>query len=289
MGGRSPTSPTGATACWRPAWALKLADVVVTEAGFATDLGAEKFFDIKCRLGGLKPAAAVIVATARALKMHGGVPKTELDQERMPELTRGFDNLAKHIENIRMFGVPLVVAVNRFATDTPRELAWIVQAVEGEGCRAVVSDVFANGPVGGEELAQAVAHLLQDGRPEFNPLYPLEMPLEEKLNVIARCCYGASEVTLLKPARESLAMFERLGYRKLPVCIAKTQSSLSDVNGLLGRPRGFKVTIREARLSAGAGFVVAIAGEIMTMPGLPKTPAAHQMDVDATGRILNLS
>ena len=269
--------------------ALKLADVVITEAGFATELGAEKFFDIKCRFGGLKPAAAVIVATVRALKMHGGVPKPQLDTENLDALQKGFENLVKHIENVRHFGVPCVVAVNRFRTDTDRELQMVVDAVREKGVTAVVSDIYGQGPAGGVDLAEAIEQTIATQSNEFDFLYPIEMPLIEKINVIARCCYGAKGVTVLKKAKDAIDRFEKLGFRKVPVCIAKTQSSLSDEANLLGRPRDFEVIIREARLSAGAGFVVAIAGEIMTMPGLPKEPSAQNIDVDENGNITGLS
>ncbi len=269
--------------------ALKLADVVITEAGFATELGAEKFFDIKCRFGGLKPAAAVIVATVRALKMHGGVPKAQLDAENLEALAKGFENLVKHIENVRHFGVPCVVAVNKFGSDTEKELQWVVAAVREKGVTAVVSDIYGQGPVGGVALAEAVEKTIASQANEFDFLYPIEMPLVEKINVIARCCYGAKGVTILKKAKDAIDQFEKLGFRKVPVCIAKTQSSLSDQVNLLGRPRDFEVIIREARLSAGAGFVVAIAGEIMTMPGLPKEPSAQHIDVDENGNITGLS
>ncbi len=267
---------------------LKLADVVVTEAGFATDLGAEKFFDIKCRLGDLKPAAAVIVATIRALKMHGGVPKTNLDAPDLEAVKRGYVNLQKHIENIKIFGVPCVVAVNKFHTDTDAELNWVVEETRKAGANAVISDIYANGPAGGQELAHAVNDLIKLDCKKFDYLYPLELSLKEKINCIARCMYGASDVIFLKKANESLDHFERLGYKNVPVCIAKTQSSLSDTSNLLGRPQGFKVTVKDAKLSAGAGFVVAIAGEIMTMPGLPKVPSAERIDVNEDGEIIGL-
>lgn len=269
--------------------ALRLADVVITEAGFATELGAEKFFDIKCRVGGLKPAAAVIVATVRALKMHGGVPKPQLDSENLDALQKGFENLVKHIENVRHFGVPCVVAVNRFGTDTERELKLVIDAVREKGIAAVVSDIYGQGPAGGVELVEAIEKTIATQNNEFDFLYPIEMPLVEKINVIARCCYGAKGVTILKKAKDAIDKYEKLGFRKVPVCIAKTQSSLSDQANLLGRPRDFEVIIREARLSAGAGFVVAIAGEIMTMPGLPKEPSAQHIDVDEDGNITGLS
>lgn len=268
--------------------AMKLADVVVTEAGFATDLGAEKFFDIKCRQAGIKPDAAVIVATIRALKMHGGVKKTDLQMENLEALHKGFDNLLKHIENIKMFGVPAVVAINKFHTDTEAEINLVIDEVAKHGFRAVVSDIFDKGPEGGIELAQAIEEAMEKQPNEFDFLYPLEMPLAEKINVIARCCYGAGMVTILPKARKQLEKFEQMGYRNIPVCIAKTQSSLSDTANVLGRPKGFETVIREVRLSSGAGFVVAIAGEIMTMPGLPKEPASEVIDIDENGNISGL-
>ncbi|HOY65994.1 MAG TPA: formate--tetrahydrofolate ligase [Candidatus Ozemobacteraceae bacterium] len=268
--------------------ALKLGDVVLTEAGFATELGAEKFFDIKCRTAGLEPQAVVIVATVRALKLHGGVPKADLSREHMAELSRGFENLAKHIENIRMFNLPAIVAINRFPDDTDAEIEWVRKAVEEADCSAAVSTAYQDGGEGSLELARKVDEILRGRHQEYQPLYPLEMPLVEKINVVARSCYGAAAVEILEPAKKALAQFEQMGCGDLPVCMAKTQHSLSDVPGLLGRPRGFKVTVREARLSAGAGFIVALAGEIMTMPGLPKQPAAERIDVDNTGRITGL-
>lgn len=268
--------------------ALKLSDYVVTEAGFATDLGAEKFFNIKCRFGKIKPDAVVIVATARALKMHGGIAKSDLNQENLNAIRTGFANLEKHIENIKLFGVPCVVAVNRFNSDTQNELNLVKQLVEEFGAKAVISDIFENGPEGGIDLANEVLAAIEKGNQHFDYLYPLEMPLSEKIHVIARCCYGASDVIFQKKARENLALFEKLGYRNIPVCIAKTQSSLSDTKNLLGKPKGFNIVVREAELSSGAGFVVAIAGDIMTMPGLPKIPAVENIDIDDTGNILGL-
>lgn len=268
--------------------ALKLGDVVLTEAGFATELGAEKFFDIKCRIAGLNPQAVVIVATVRALKFHGGVAKADLSREHMTELSRGFENLAKHIENIRMFNLPSVVAINRFADDTDQEIEWVKKAVAEAGGVATVSTAWLNGGEGSLELARKVDEMLRGRENSFQPLYPLEMPLVEKINVVARSCYGAAAVEILEPAKKALALFEQMGCRDLPVCMAKTQHSLSDVRELFGRPRGFKVTVREARLASGAGFVVAFAGEIMTMPGLPKQPMAEKIDVDNAGRITGL-
>jgi formate--tetrahydrofolate ligase len=221
--------------------------------------------------------------------MHGGVPRSQLDRENLEALQKGFDNLLKHIENVRFFGVPCVVAVNRFGSDTEKELAWVVNAVKERGVAAVVSDIYGQGPAGGTELALMVESIIESQPNEFDFLYPLEMPIIEKINVIARCCYGAKGVTVLKKAKDAIDKFEQLGYRKVPVCIAKTQSSLSDTANLLGRPKDFEITIREARLSAGAGFVVAIAGEIMTMPGLPKEPSAEHIDVDESGNIIGLS
>lgn len=268
--------------------AQKLGDVVLTEAGFATELGAEKFFDIKCRTAGLNPQAVVIVATIRALKYHGGVAKADLAREHMVELSRGFENLSKHIENIRMFNLPAVVAINRFPDDTDAEVTMVKNAVEEAGGVAAVSTAWTDGGEGSLELARKVDEILRGRESAFQPLYPLEMPLVEKINVIARSCYGAAAVEILEPAKKALAQFEQMGCGELPVCMAKTQHSLTDVPSMLGRPRGFKVTVREARLSSGAGFVVALAGEIMTMPGLPKAPAAERIDVDNAGRITGL-
>lgn len=267
--------------------ALRLSDITVTEAGFATDLGAEKFFDIKCRFGGLVPNAAVIVATCKALKFHGGVPKAELDKEHVHEISHGFENLEKHIENLRSFGVPCVVALNRFGSDTDNEIQWVMEAVQKLGVPIALSEVYEKGAEGGMALAEEVEKLIAAGS-SYHPLYPVEMPLVEKMNVIARCCYGADGVDLLKSAREQVEQLEKLGYRRFPVCMAKTQNSLTDNSTTIGRPRGFKVTIREISLRSGAGFIVAIAGDIMTMPGLPKIPAAEQIDVDEAGCITGL-
>lgn len=268
--------------------AMKLADVVVTEAGFASDLGAEKFYDIKCRYGNLVPDATVLVATIRALKMHGGMDKKELDKPNLEAVKKGFENLQKHIENIKLFGVPLVVAVNKFHADTDEEINWVIEEIRKQGIRAVVSDIFAKGPDGGKEMAEMVEEAIAKDKNEFDFLYPLEMPLQEKIRVIARCVYGAGSVTFLNKAKKQLEKFEDMGYQNIPVCIAKTQTSLSDTKNLLGRPKDFEVVIREAKLSAGAGFVVAISGEIMTMPGLPKKPAAEIIDIDEKGQITGL-
>jgi formate--tetrahydrofolate ligase len=268
--------------------ALKLADVVVTEAGFATDLGAEKFFDIKCRVGDLVPAAAVIVATVRALKMHGGVRKEDLGQEDVEAVRRGLPNLEKHVENIGHFGVPAVVALNHFARDSDAEVATVLEACQGWGVPARVSRVWAEGGAGGLDVARAVLEA-QDGRPpRFRHLYPDDLPLERKIEIIATTLYGADTVRFLPPALAKLGRYEAQGHGRLPVCMAKTQSSLSDDPKRAGRPRGFSITVRDAKLAAGAGFVVAYAGDIMTMPGLPKRPAAEAIDLDEHGNVVGL-
>ena len=268
--------------------ALKLADYVVTEAGFGADLGAEKFFDIKCRKAGLSPDCAVLVATVRALKYNGGVPKTELFEENLPALERGLNNLRAHIENLQKFGVPVVVAINRFAEDSDAELGMIEAACRELGAECKLSEVFAKGGAGGLELAEAVVRAADSGRANFHPLYPDDMPLKEKIETIAREIYGAAKVQFDPAAAKGLEEMEALGYRNIPVCIAKTQYSLSDDPKKLGRPTGFTIHIREVRLSAGAGFVVAYAGNIMTMPGLPKRPAAEGIDVTEDGKIHGL-
>lgn len=268
--------------------ALGLGEVVITEAGFGTDLGAEKFFNIKCRYGNLRPDCVVLVATIRAIKMHGGVSLKDLDQLRMEELGRGFENLAKHIENIKLFGVPLVVAINRFESDRDCEIEKVKEMVTNMGVRVAVSEVYSKGVEGGIELAKQVDEAMNSDSNHFSFLYPLEMPLFEKLIVIARCCYGANGVVLSKTAQEMISKIESLGYRNLPVCVAKTQASLSDNPNLIGRPKNFKININQVRLSSGAGFVVAIAGDIMTMPGLPKVPSAEKIDVLEDGTIIGL-
>ena len=268
--------------------ALKLADYVVTEAGFGADLGAEKFFDIKCRYAQLKPAAAVIVATVRALKMHGGVPKTELTAPNAAAVAKGIVNLEKHIENVQSFGVPVIVAINRFSQDTQEEMDVIEAACRALDVPVALSDVFANGGEGGRELAKLVTHVIDTKKSNFKPLYPDEMPLVDKIRCIAREIYGANDITFSKEAANSLKEFTAHGFDKLPVCMAKTQYSFSDDPALLGRPSGFTMNVRSARISAGAGFVVALTGDIMTMPGLPKVPAAEKIDVDDAGRISGL-
>ena len=269
--------------------ALKLADYVVTEAGFGADLGAEKFFDINCRKAGLKPAAAVVVATVRALKMHGGVAKDALGHENLAALEHGLANLARHVENIRKFGVPPIVAINHFVSDTPAEHALIQNFCRNHlGVEAVICRHWAEGGAGAEELAVKVAALTDSGEADFAPLYPDAMPLWEKLETVAREIYGADGITGDAKVRARFAELEAGGYGHLPVCVAKTQYSFSADPTLLGAPSGHIVPIREVRLSAGAGFVVAICGDIMTMPGLPRVPAAERIHIDASGRIEGL-
>ncbi|MEW9082823.1 formate--tetrahydrofolate ligase [Caldanaerobacter subterraneus] len=269
--------------------AMKLADYVVTEAGFGADLGAEKFIDIKSRIGGLKPNAVVIVASIRALKHHGGVSKEKLSEENLQALEKGFENLQKHIENVKdVFGLPAVVAINRFPTDTDRELQYVVDRCSEMGVSAAISEVFAKGGEGGIELAKKVLEAIERGNDDFNFAYPLEMGLKEKIETIAKRVYGAIGVDFSKEAEKEIENLEKLGYNNLPICMAKTQYSLSDDPKLLGRPRNFKITVRQVRISAGAGFIVALTGEIMTMPGLPKEPAAEKIDIDENGKITGL-
>ena len=268
--------------------AMKLADYTITEAGFGADLGAEKFFDIKCRYAGLKPDAVVLVATVRALKMHGGVPKSELTTPNVEAVKKGIVNLEKHIENVKKFGVPLVVAINIFAQDTPEELEAVREHCAKHGVNVALSDVFARGGVGGIELAKEVVALVEGGTANFKPIYEDEMPLKQKIETVAREIYGADGVNFSNDAEKALAEFEAMGYGNLPVCMAKTQYSFSDDQTLLGRPSGFKITIKNCRISAGAGFVVVLTGDIMTMPGLPKVPAAEKIDVSDEGVISGL-
>ena len=268
--------------------AMKLADYTITEAGFGADLGAEKFFDIKCRYAGLKPDAVVLVATVRALKMHGGVPKSELTTPNVEAVKKGIVNLEKHIENVQKFGVPLVVAINIFAQDTPEELEAVREHCAKHGVNVALSDVFARGGEGGIELAKEVVALVEGGTANFKPIYEDEMPLKQKIETIAREIYGADGVNFSNDAEKALAEFEAMGYGNLPVCMAKTQYSFSDDQTLLGRPSGFKITIKNCRISAGAGFVVVLTGDIMTMPGLPKVPAAEKIDVSDEGVISGL-
>ncbi len=268
--------------------ALKLADYVVTEAGFGADLGAEKFFDVKCRYGNLKPDATVIVATIRALKMHGGVPKSELGKEDLGALKLGLENLEKHIENVNKYGVPVVVAINAFPTDTSAELNLLYELCEKAGVEVALSEVWAKGGAGGIELAQKVIQTIESKPSNFRYLYELELSIKEKIEKIATEIYGADGVNYSSEAEKAIERYENMGYGKLPVVVAKTQYSLSDDLTKLGRPRNFKISVREIRLSAGAGFIVPITGAIMTMPGLPKQPAACKIDIDANGVITGL-
>ena len=266
---------------------LKLADYVVTEAGFGADLGAEKFLDIKCRYAGIAPSAVVLVATVRALKHHGGCPKGELNQPGLDYLKKGVDNLARHIDNLKnQFGLPVCVAVNAFPTDTKEEMDCLLDLCRAQGVPCALSEVFAKGGQGGVELAKTVLSILEDRPIQYT--YPLEMPLKEKIEAVARKIYRASGVAYEPAAEKQLAEIEAMGYQNLPVCIAKTQYSFSDDPKLLSAPEGFELHVRQVRLSAGAGFVVVICGSIMTMPGLPKHPAAENIDVDADGKITGL-
>nr|CAD6410008.1 formate--tetrahydrofolate ligase [Rhizobium sp. Q54] len=268
--------------------ALKLADYVVTEAGFGADLGAEKFFDIKCRKAGLTPSAAVIVATVRALKMNGGVKKEDLGQEDVAALTRGCANLGRHIANVRRFGVPVVVAINHFTSDTDAEVAALQDYVARHGADAILCRHWAEGSAGITELAERVAELADSGQADFRPLYPDDMPLMEKIETVASKIYHAGEVTADKAVRDQLKAWEAAGYGHLPVCMAKTQYSFSTDPNLRGAPEGHVVPVREVRLAAGAGFVVAITGEIMTMPGLPSSPSAERIFLNRDGHIEGL-
>lgn len=267
--------------------ALKLAEYAVVEAGFASDLGGEKFMDIACRYGGFHPSAVVLVTTVRALKLHGGMPKETLREENLPALEKGIENLEAHLDNLNQFGVPVVVALNRFITDTDAELALVRRAAEGRDARIALSEVWEKGGEGGLELAREVLAAIDRGE-TYRPLYDLDLPLREKILRIATSVYGADGVDFAPGAAKTLEELETRGYGSLPVCMAKTQMSLSDDAELKGRPRGFRVTVREVRLSAGAGFVVPICGAIMTMPGLPKRPAAENIDIDAEGNITGL-
>ena len=268
--------------------ALRSADYVVTEAGFGADLGAEKFLDIKCRMAGLKPDAAVLVATVRALKYNGGIPKDQLSEENLEALEKGICNLGKHIENLQKFGLPLVVTLNRFVSDTDAAIEFIRKYCEARGCKLTVSEVWAKGGEGGAELAAEVLNLLENVESKYHPIYDTALPITEKIETIATEIYGAKNVEYSAEAKKAIADISALGYGELPVCMAKTQYSLSDDPKLLGRPEGFTVNIREVYVSAGAGFVVAIAGSIMTMPGLPKRPAAEQIGIDEEGRTVGL-
>ena len=269
--------------------ALKLGDYVVTEAGFGADLGAEKFLDIKCRAAGLTPDAVVIVATVRALKHHGGCPKADLGKENLPALEKGLPNLLKHVENItKVYGLPAVVAINQFDSDTEAEIAMIRTACEKYGVRVALSQVWGKGGAGGEELAREVLRIIDEEKPHFRFAYESDAPLTEKIEAVARKVYGADGVDYAPAAAKELQRLTELGYGGLPVCMAKTQYSLSDDAGRLGAPTGFRIKVQKVKVSAGAGFVVVLTGDIMTMPGLPKVPAAENIDVDENGVITGL-
>ena len=268
--------------------ALKLADYVITEAGFGADLGAEKFFDIKCRMAGLKPAAVVLVATIRALKYNGGVDKKELGNENVEALKKGIVNLEKHIENLKQYGVPVVVTLNKFVSDTDTELEFVKSFCEERDCDFELAEVWEKGGLGGEELAKKVINTIETKESNYAPIYSDELSIKEKIEAICTKIYGADGVDFAPAVEKAIKKIEELGFGSFPVCMAKTQYSLSDNASLLGRPKGFRVTVREAYVSAGAGFVVALTGSIMTMPGLPKSPAAFSIDVDDNGDIVGL-
>ncbi len=268
--------------------ALKLADYCITEAGFGADLGAEKFFDIKCRMAGLKPDAVILVATIRALKYNGGVKKEDLGTENIDALKSGFVNLEKHIENLKKFGVPVIVAINHFGTDTAKEVEYVKSKCNDINVEVAFSQVFANGGAGGQELAEKLIKLIDSTSSDFKPLYDVNLPIKEKIETIAREIYGAKGVVYSPDADKTIKKIEGMGLDKLPICMAKTQYSLSDNPHLLGRPENFEISVKELKISAGAGFIVALTGDIMTMPGLPKVPAAEKIDIDASGIIQGL-
>lgn len=268
--------------------AVKLGDYAITEAGFGADLGAEKFMDIKCRMSGLRPSAVVIVATVRALKYNGGIPKAELQEENIDALLKGITNLEKHIENMQSFGVPVVVAVNRFSSDTDAELNTVIETCGKYGVKCALCEVFAKGGEGGEELARLVVDAVENNTAEYHPVYDIEMSIKDKINAIVTKIYGGAGVSYSAKANKAIKQLEELGLDKKPICMAKTQYSLSDNAKLLGRPEGFTVEIGTVRISNGAGFIVAESGSIMTMPGLPKLPAAEKIDIDETGVISGL-
>ena len=267
--------------------ALKLSDIAITEAGFGADLGAEKFFDIKCRMANLTPDAVVLVATIRSLKFNGGVDKTELSNPNLEAVKKGFENLEKHIENIKKYGLPIVVTLNAFTTDTKEEIDFIKEQCNNIGVYFALSEVWAKGGEGGVELANQVIKALKEPA-NFKPLYDEKLSIEEKINIIAKEIYGADSVKILPKAKTEIAQIEKIGLDKMPICIAKTPFSFSDNPNLLGRPCGFDITIKEVRVSAGAGFIVALAGNIMVMPGLPKVPAAQNLDIDENSNIVCL-
>ncbi len=268
--------------------ALKLGDYCITEAGFGSDLGAEKFFDIKCRYGGLSPDCVVLVATVRALKYNGGVPKNELTNENLEALSKGIVNLRVHIENMQKYGVPVVVAINRFATDTEAELQFVENYCKELGADFSLAEVFAKGGIGGTDLAQQVCKTIETKKSDFHVLYDTKLSISEKIEKIAKEIYRADGISITAQAQKAIAQIEALGHSELPVCIAKTQYSLSDNPSLLGKPENFKITVRDVTLSAGAGFIVVLTGDIMTMPGLPKSPSALRIDCDNDGNISGL-
>ncbi|MHB8065843.1 MAG: formate--tetrahydrofolate ligase [Ruminiclostridium sp.] len=268
--------------------ALKLSDYVITEAGFGADLGAEKFFDIKCRFAGLKPSAVVLVATIRALKYNGGVKKENLKEENIEALSKGFANAEKHIENLQMFGVPVIVAINHFDTDTEEEIQLVQTKCSSLGVEVAFSDVFLKGGEGGIELANKLVTLTDATTSNFAPIYDSALPIKDKVQIIVSRIYGGNNVTYTTAAEKSIAKIEEMGLDKLPICMAKTQYSLSDNPALLGRPKNFDMTVKEVRISAGAGFIVVLTGDIMTMPGLPKVPAAEKIDISDDGTIVGL-
>jgi len=268
--------------------ALKLADYCITEAGFGADLGAEKFFNIKCRMAGLKPDAVVLVATIRALKYNGGVKKEDLGEENLNALKSGIVNLEKHIENIKKFGLPVIVAINHFESDTDEEIEFVKNFCKSMNVDVAFSDVFSKGGEGGKELAEKLVELLDTTVSNFKPLYDLNLPIKEKIEIIAKEIYGAKSVIYSSQADKTIKKIESMGLDKLPICMAKTQYSLSDNPSLLGRPEGFDINVKELKISAGAGFIVALTGDIMTMPGLPKVPAAEKIDIDSSGVIQGL-
>ncbi len=268
--------------------AMKMGDYAITEAGFGADLGAEKFLDIKCRVAGLKPSAIVIVATVRALKYNGGVNKENLGEENLEALKKGVGNLERHITNMKKYGVPVLVAINHFYKDSDEEIEFLLEKCREYGVSAAVSRVFAEGGKGGIELAEKLVEILDNVDSDFSPIYDEKLSIKEKIGIIAREIYGADGVVYQAAAEKAIANIERLGYGKTPVCMAKTQYSFSDNPALLGKPEGFEITVRDLRLSAGAGFVVALTGDIMTMPGLPKEPAAERIDILPNGEIVGL-
>ena len=272
-----------------PKTAMQLGDYAVTEAGFGADLGAEKFLDIKCRMAGLTPSAVVIVATVRALKLHGGLAKTELAAENLDALKKGLPNLLRHVDNIKnVYGLPSVVAINRFPTDTDAEIACIIAECKALGVNVVLSDVWAKGGEGGEALAKEVVRLCEEEQGDFRFSYELDGTIEQKIEAIVKRVYRGDGINILPAAQKQIAQLTALGFDKLPVCMAKTQYSFTDDKDVLGAPDGFTVTIRNVKVSAGAGFLVALTGDIMTMPGLPKKPAAEGIDVDENGVISGL-